>query len=100
MCHPISAYYVPLSYVKTMPYVLQIFFFIFHLDRVFENMIALIKPIIAVHLLKITHNDDNSTYLDLLPYFSNSLIKETRQIVLCIIPASPIVFFGCVLFRI
>ncbi len=43
----------------------RFFFFIFHLDRVFENMKALIKPIIAVHLLKITHNDDNSTDLDL-----------------------------------
>ncbi len=78
-CYPISAYYVPLSYVWTRPYALQIFFFIFHLDRVFENMIALIKPIIAVHLLKITHNFDNSTYLDLLPYFLNSHIKENQK---------------------
>ncbi len=57
----------------------RFFFFIFHLDRVFENMIALIKPSIAVHLLKITHNDDKSTYLDLLPYFLNSHIKENQK---------------------
>ncbi len=54
-------------------------FFIFHLDRVFENMIALIKPSIAVHLLKITHNDENSTDLDLTPHFSNSHIKENQK---------------------